>query len=67
MIPVLFTMWALAAPAGYLVGDVFAHKNSISKELGDVLPFVTAVFTPLAAMLALVLIMQTQLKEEDNE
>lgn len=67
MIPALFMMWCLAAPMGFLVGDVFAHRNLLPDDVAKVLPYLCAVFTPLGAIVALVLIVQTETVERDED
>ena len=56
IIPVI-ALWALTAPAGYLAGDVYATKNRVGQSI---LPFLAAAFPPLAMVLAMVVITQTQ-------
>lgn len=68
MIPVLFTMWAIAAPMGYLVGDVYAHKNKLAKDgMGQAIPYACAILTPLGALIALVVMTQISTKTENDE
>ena len=71
MIPVLFMMWCLAAPMGFLAGDVFLSRYPGTSPNFEYLPYLAAVFTPLGALIAVVLIVQTQPqlteKEEDHE
>lgn len=59
---VMFAVWALAAPMGYIIGDVYSHKNGVK---GGVLPILCAILTPMGTMLALVL--ATQVIQEKEE
>lgn len=61
MIPFFIMMWALAVAPGYLAGDVFITKNRKSEEW-DILPWISAVLPPLAAVLAVMAIFQAQMK-----
>ena len=60
MIPALFALWALAAPMGYIIGDVFCHKNNVSPDTAKMACIACAALTPMAAMLAVLLIVQTE-------
>lgn len=58
MIPAIFTFIALAAPGGWLAGDVFRVKRDKQDEWAA-LPIAAAVITPLGALLALIMILET--------
>lgn len=65
MIPVLFVMWCIASPAGYLAGDVFLSQREGRDDIAW-LPFACAAFPPLAAAVAL-MVLATANQEEDNQ
>ena len=67
MIPVLFVMWCIAAPMGFLAGDVFVSKFKSSPDIPKGLPWLSAVFPPLGAALAMVVIAHVEAIEVENE
>ena len=70
MIPALFTMWALGLPMGFLVGDVFAHKNNLDPSVTNMVRVGCALITPLGAIMAFVVLVQTEVtdhKQGDND
>lgn len=52
----LVVLLAVAAPCGYLAGDVYTNKYKSSPEMTKALPILAACFPPLAAVLAIILI-----------
>ena len=62
MLAPIIAIWATVAPAGYLAGAVWAHKNSKNAEF---LPWACAAFPPLAAVLAMVVITQTETETDE--
>lgn len=59
MILYLIAVWALAAPPGYLAGDVYAAQNyGPDDDIADIIPWIAAAFPPLAAVLAVIVITQ---------
>lgn len=60
MIAPMIAVLCLAAPCGYLVGDVFSHKN----RKDDWIKYASAALLPLAAILAIVLITQTEMEQD---
>ena len=68
MIPAIIAMWLLAAPAGYLAGAAFARQNKMSGA--EVVPWFAAAVPPLAAMLAVMVLMREgidNIKEEEAQ
>jgi hypothetical protein len=67
MIPAIAAILLMVAPMGYLTGREFARR--FTPDYIDGLPIVSAVIMPMAAVLALVLIVteETATEEEDNE
>lgn len=45
-------MWAMAAPAGYLAGDVYCEMSE-NTDLARFLPWVCAALPPFGAMVAI--------------
>lgn len=66
MIPVLFVMWCLSAPAGYVAGDVFLAQMDYRKGENNWLPVVCALFPPLAAFIAILVLATETMKGEDQ-
>ena len=59
-----FVMWAIACPMGYVIGDVYCEKYGLDDS---VIPFVAALFTPVAAIMAMQLISHVKLEESREE
>lgn len=53
-------MYIMAAPAGYLAGDIFAHQQELSDKDAVPISIAAALLPPLAALLAVIVL----LKEE---
>lgn len=64
MIPIIFAMAAMSAPAGYLAGEVFCEMNEIES---DVVPIICALFLPVAAIVAAVTMIQANMEARDDE
>lgn len=57
MIPMMFAYTLIVAPAGWLAGDVLRSQlNDANDEFMEYLPFLCAVFPPLAAVAAILAI-----------
>ena len=65
MIPFLFAVWAMAVPGGYLAGDLWADRHP--DKAPDGLPWLTAIITPLGAVLAVILIFEANISKGDPE
>lgn len=57
IIVMVLAVWVIAAPSGYIVGQL-ASDYYKDEGLGSVLPVCCALFPPLAAIVALTLIMK---------
>lgn len=66
MMTMAITFWALAAPMGYLAGDIFvALYLKEDHPMADGVPWVAAAFPPLGAVLAVVVLF-SELKGEEE-
>ena len=63
MIPAIVAFWAMAAPAGYLAGAAWMHNNEKEKEFSW-MPLACGLFTPLGAVIALVVLTQSETEKD---
>ena len=67
MIPILVACWAVSAPMGYLVGDLFVSRVKFQDEdFARAVPWLAGIFPPLGAILALVVMVQIETATKDD-
>lgn len=64
MLPAIIAIAFMAAPAGYLAGEVYREMNPKSP---DWMPMLCAMVLPFAAIISIIVINQAEQKENENE